>query len=146
MDTLLPYLLPTTSLSCKAINCFLQELFTFVLFKPLVERSVDPDFLNKLLLVFLNETPVEYDTPDATGHDRVAFLAAFSRERSKYVSQTISVDGLIHDATFLYPFMQFLKTNGALNVLQFALSVEEFNQRSLASHNTDVLDPQVTKK
>ena len=136
VQTLLPYLLPNTSLSCKGLNCFIEEIDVLIL-KPLVEKIADPDFVNNLLLIFLDDETIP--EPNYVLSEKVNFLERFGSKLDRYTKSSLNITTyeLMHDASYLYPFMQFMKREDALNILQFCLAVEEFNKRILAAELTE---------
>lgn len=60
----------------------------------------------------------------------IVFLYIFSSFNFCYyfILQALEVSSydLIHNTTFLYPFMQFMKGENAINILQFCLTVGKF--------------------
>lgn len=146
VQSLLPYLLPHTSLNCKGVDCFLEELIFSTLLKPLNEKIMDPDFVNNILLIFLDESTLP--EPDYKPSPKVKFLENFGKKRANYSFSSINLNTyeLIHNALYLYPFMQFMKREGALNVLQFCLAVEEFNKRVLAAELTEEEETQIIEE
>lgn len=137
IHTLLPYLLPRSELECRSAEYFLEELLNGVIFKTLAEKIVEPDFVNNLLLIFLDEETLP--EPNYPASEKVTFLEEFGRHRMHHAKSALMVSAydLMHDAKYLYPFMQFMKREGSLNILQFCLAVEEFNKRSLAADATE---------
>ena len=146
IQTLLPYLLPNSSLNCKGIDCFLEELIDCVMLKPLVEKIVDPDFVNNLLIIFLDESTIP--EPNYQPSEKVNFLENFGKKRANYTCSSLNLAtyDLMHDAVYLYPFMQFMKQENALNILQFCLAVEEFNKRILAAELSESEEAQMIEE
>lgn len=146
IQTLLPYLIPKDLMTCRGLNCYLEELCACVILKPLVENTVDPDFLNNLLLIFLDESVLP--EPNYPLSEKVNFLEKFVKNRANYSDSalTIPIYELLHNAQYLYPFMQFMKEGGSLNVLQFCLSVEEFNKRILAAELSKEEEEQILEE
>ncbi|EDO42608.1 predicted protein [Nematostella vectensis] len=62
------------------------------------------DFVNNLWLVFLDKNPALH----------------------------LSLADILHTQSVLFPFMQFMRKEAALNVLQFCLTIEDFNKRFFA--------------
>ncbi|XP_006816273.2 sorting nexin-14-like [Saccoglossus kowalevskii] len=91
----------------------------------------DPDMVNKLLLIFFDEEPMTACT-DAPS-PKVCILEAFYETNHKPRNSALSLEltDMLKDKMILYHFMEFMKNEGSLNVLQFCLSVEDFNRRSL---------------
>ena len=43
----------------------------------------------------------------------------------------MDLSAILKDTTLLYPFLQYLKKNGGVNLLQFCLAVEDFNKKMM---------------
>ncbi|XP_035695155.1 sorting nexin-14-like isoform X2 [Branchiostoma floridae] len=134
-----PYILPARSLKCKSLCALLRELLSASVLMPAIDKIADPDFVNNLMLVFLDETPMAVAT-EPPSHD-VDLLAHFSQPRQAPIESALRLDlpDIMNNQTTLFRFMQFLKDEASVHVLQFCLSVEDFNRRSL---NPDMTDQQ----
>ncbi|XP_070579671.1 sorting nexin-14-like isoform X2 [Ptychodera flava] len=64
---------------------------------------------------------------------KVCLLEHFyeSYNKSRNSALHLELTDMLNDKMILYHFMEFMKKEGSLNVLQFCLSVEDFNKRSL---------------
>ncbi|CAH1273161.1 SNX14 [Branchiostoma lanceolatum] len=134
-----PYILPARSLKCKSLCALLRELMSASVLMPAIDKIADPDFVNNLMLIFLDETPMAVAT-EPPSHD-VDLLAHFSQPRQAPTESALRLDlpDIMNNQTTLFRFMQFLKDEASVHVLQFCLSVEDFNRRSL---NPDMTDQQ----
>ncbi|XP_019640211.1 PREDICTED: sorting nexin-14-like [Branchiostoma belcheri] len=134
-----PYILPARSLKCKSLCALLRELLSASVLMPAIDKIADPDFVNNLMLIFLDETPMAVAT-EPPSHD-VDLLAHFSQPRQAPTESALRLDlpDIMNNQTTLFRFMQFLKDEASVHVLQFCLSVEDFNRRSL---NPDMTDQQ----
>lgn len=43
----------------------------------------------------------------------------------------MDLSAILKDQILLYPFLQYLKRNGGVNLLQFCLAVEDFNKKMM---------------
>ncbi|XP_065659374.1 sorting nexin-14 isoform X3 [Hydra vulgaris] len=132
IHAILPYLMPSKAADCRGSTYLIEEICSSIILKPLMEKMSEPDVVNHLLLIFLDKSTLP--EPDYPLSEKVTFLESFGKSRSHHTNSalTLSLYDLMHNAAYLYPMMQFMKRENALNLLQFCLAVEEFNQRSLA--------------
>ena len=99
--------------------------------QPLFDLLCEPKHLNKLLLLWFGPEPVRIfgvcqDPP-------VRLLLRFIHAHSQPKPSALHVDlsAILKDTTLLYPFLQYLKKNGGVNLLQFCLAVEDFNKKMM---------------
>eukprot|EP00794_Sanderia_malayensis_P008846 gene8846-9794_t len=146
IETLFPFILPPKFLKCRSASILLRELLTNIILLPTAEKIADPDFVNQLLLILLDDEPLKEPTKPPS--PKVTMLDGFAKAKSNHANSALelSVYGLIHDTTLLLPFMQFMRKEGALNVLQFCLDVEDFNKRSLAADLSEVKHEKMLKE
>ncbi|XP_022243695.1 sorting nexin-14-like [Limulus polyphemus] len=80
--------------------------------------------------------------PD-TKEPKVEFLEHFITSNIPTNNSVLNVDleTILNNQQLLFPFMQFLKEHAVVNILQFCLSVDDFNQRSM---NPDMTTEQLT--
>uniref|UniRef100_A0A1L8DUI3 Putative sorting nexin-14 n=1 Tax=Nyssomyia neivai TaxID=330878 RepID=A0A1L8DUI3_9DIPT len=129
---LMPRLINTDQLESKALNTLLRELLTCWVFLPLLDAISDPNLINLLIIVATNPRNTALTFRNS---QRVTFLEAFTRRRDSADATSWS-DDLLGDQTKLYSFMQFLKREGAVDVLRFHLDVDNLNR--------ELLDPRLT--
>lgn len=136
---LIPRLCNNENLVSKVCFSLVRELLACWVLLPLMDALSDPNLLNLLVLVATNKTsrPMRLAKPDA----RVTFLETFCRRREPTTILVGSPDDddtyrFLTDQRQLYSFMQFLKKEGAVDVLRFYLDVDNLN--------TELLDPKVT--
>lgn len=128
---ILVQLLPSSQLHCKNFNVLIRELLSGWILLPITDVLADPAVVNSLLLLFLdNYTLSQYPNRPPT---RVEFLARFvsSVPISRDSALRLDLSSVLKDQSLLYPFIQFLKGEGCVNILQFCLDVEEFNGKML---------------
>ncbi|XP_067005138.2 sorting nexin-14 [Anabrus simplex] len=128
---LLPQLLPAHQLECKNYSVLIRELLCGWVLLPLADVLADPSIVNSLLLLLLDRhllTQYPNTTPS-----KVEFLSRFVSSVPVLRTSALRLDiaSVLKDQELLYPFMQFLKGEGSVNVLQFCLDVEEFNRKML---------------
>ncbi|KAK3708732.1 hypothetical protein QZH41_015164 [Actinostola sp. cb2023] len=131
-DGVLPHLLPPQSLKCRSLIALLRELLSGAVLLTLMDKLSDPDFVNSLWLVFLDkQAMVASNQPPSS---RIPFLKNFARSRAPLRNSALhlSLGEILHSQTALFPFMQFMRKEAALNVLQFCLTIEDFNKRYFA--------------
>ncbi|KTF73017.1 hypothetical protein cypCar_00026747 [Cyprinus carpio] len=100
------------------------------------EYPLFQDTVNHMVLIFIDDTPPESvtDPPSAL----VPFLEKFADPRNKKSSVLkLDLKEIREQQDLLFRFMSFLKEEGAVHVLQFCLTVEEFNDRILCPELSD---------
>uniref|UniRef100_A0A8C2J3Y0 Sorting nexin-14 n=1 Tax=Cyprinus carpio TaxID=7962 RepID=A0A8C2J3Y0_CYPCA len=123
-ELLFPYVMPPKATDCRYIAIHIHEY-------PLFQDTV-----NHMVLIFIDDTPPESvtDPPSAL----VPFLEKFADPRNKKSSVLkLDLKEIREQQDLLFRFMSFLKEEGAVHVLQFCLTVEEFNDRILCPELSD---------
>ena len=133
---LMPHLLPPKYLNCSHARTLIREILSSLILFPVINATSDPMFLNKLLANSIsdqNECPVgelsekcvemlsDYSVPYLY-LKRDSNLA--SDEKVEQMMFGISLKQVAEDAQLLFLFMQFLKEEGAVNLIQFYLAFE----------------------
>ncbi|KAF7246852.1 Sorting nexin-14 [Varanus komodoensis] len=94
------------------------------------------DTVNHLLLIFIDDSPPEKATEPASA--LVPFLQKFAEPRNKKSSVLqLDLKEIKAEQDLFFLFMNFLKKEGAVHVLQFYLDVEQFNDRILQPELSD---------
>ncbi|KAM3595335.1 uncharacterized protein V6R79_021829 [Siganus canaliculatus] len=135
-EMLFPYILPPKATDCRSLTFLIREVLAGSVFLPSMDYLADPDTVNHLLLIFIDNSPPEEATePTST---LVPFLQKYSDTRNKKPSVLkLELKEIREQQDLLFRFMNFLKQEGAVHVLQFCLAVEEFNDRILCPELSD---------
>ncbi|XP_073339999.1 sorting nexin-14-like isoform X4 [Pagrus major] len=136
-EMLFPYILPPKATDCRSLTLLIREVLAGSVFLPSMDYLADPDTVNHLLLIFIDNSPPEEATEPAS--TLVPFLQKYSDLRNKKPSQVLKLElkEIREQQDLLFRFMNFLKQEGAVHVLQFCLAVEEFNDRILCPELSD---------
>ncbi|XP_026089720.1 sorting nexin-14-like isoform X1 [Carassius auratus] len=135
-ELLFPHLTPPKATDCRSLALLIREVMTGSLFLPIMDFMADPDTVNHMVLIFIDDTPPEpvTDPPSAL----VPFLEKFADPRNTKSSVLkLDLKEIREQQDLLFRFMSFLKEEGAVHVLQFCLTVEEFNERILCPELSD---------
>lgn len=133
VESLFPYILPPQAVKSKCTCALIREILAGSVLLPALDAVANPDMVNNLILIFLDKTPPPAATDLPSPY--VPFLENFAKPltQNKSCLRVELKDILCRDnPKHLYPFMQFLKNEGAINVLQFSLACEDFNTRILS--------------
>ncbi|XP_031134734.1 sorting nexin-14 isoform X7 [Sander lucioperca] len=135
-EMLFPYILPPKATDCRSLTLLIREVLAGSVFLPSMDYLADPDTVNHLLLIFIdNSPPEEAMEPTST---LVPFLQKYSDIRNKKPSVLkLELREIREQQDLLFRFMNFLKQEGAVHVLQFCLAVEEFNDKILCPELSD---------
>ncbi|XP_064268655.1 sorting nexin-14 isoform X6 [Passer domesticus] len=135
-ELLFPYILPPKSTECRSLALLIREILPGSVFLPSMDFLADPDTVNHLLLIFIDDSPPEIATEPTSS--LVPFLQKFAEPRNKKPSVLkLELKEIRDQQDLLFRFMNFLKQEGAVHVLQFCLAVEEFNDRILRPELSD---------
>ncbi|XP_018599336.2 sorting nexin-14 isoform X2 [Scleropages formosus] len=135
-EMLFPYILPPKATECRSLALLIREILTGSVFLPCMDFLADPDTVNHLVLIFIDDTPPEPATEPPSG--LVPFLQKYAESRNmKQSVLKLELKEIRKQQDLLFRFMNFLKQEGAVHVLQFCLTVEEFNDKILRPELSD---------
>ncbi|XP_066579810.1 sorting nexin-14 isoform X1 [Amia ocellicauda] len=135
-EMLFPYILPPKASDCRSLSLLIREILAGSVFLPSMDFLADPDTVNHLILIFIDDTPPEPATEPPS--ILVPFLQKYAESRNKKPSVLkLELKEIREQQDLLFRFMNFLKQEGAVHVLQFCLTVEEFNDKILCPELTD---------
>ncbi|KAL4649027.1 sorting nexin-14 isoform X2 [Arapaima gigas] len=135
-EMLFPYILPPKATECRSLALLIREILTGSVFLPCMDFLADPDTVNHLVLIFIDDTPPEPATEPPSG--LVPFLQKYADSRSLTQSVLkLELKEIRKQQDLLFRFMNFLKQEGAVHVLQFCLTIEEFNDKILRPELSD---------
>ena len=144
---LIPKLISQQHYESNILFTLLRELLATWVLLPLLDVIADPNLLNALIIA-ATDPPVKRVYAES---GKVAFLESFARgsgleggpegdakrvPKPLVVTSEVEDDDLFRDQSHLYEFMQFLKREGAVDLLRFHLDVKQLNK--------DLQDPRVT--
>uniref|UniRef100_A0AAR2L530 PX domain-containing protein n=1 Tax=Pygocentrus nattereri TaxID=42514 RepID=A0AAR2L530_PYGNA len=120
-EMLFPYVMPPKATDCRSLALLIREVMTGSVFLPTMDFMADP--------------PEPATEPPST---LVPFLQKYADSRNKKPSVLkLDLKEIREQQDLLFRFMSFLKQEGALHVLQFCLTVEEFNDKILCPELSD---------
>ncbi|XP_066461276.1 sorting nexin-14 isoform X1 [Eleutherodactylus coqui] len=129
-ELLFPFILPPKATDSRPLTLLLREILSGSVFLPSMDFLADPDNVNRLLLLFIDDNPPEQATEPTS--NLVPFLQKFAEPKNKNPSVLkLELKEIRAEQDLLFRFMNFLKQEGAVHVLQFCLTVEEFNDKIL---------------
>ncbi|XP_062862888.1 sorting nexin-14-like isoform X2 [Trichomycterus rosablanca] len=135
-EMLFPYILPPKATDCRSLTLLIREVLAGSVFLPSMDYLADPDTVNHLLLIFIDNSPPEAATEPASAF--VPFLQKYADVRNNKSSVLkLELKEIREQQDLLFRFMNFLKQEGAVHVLQFCLTVEEFNDKILRPELSD---------
>lgn len=139
---LLPRVCNNENLECKLFFSLGRELLACWVLLPLMDVLANPNWLNSIIITLTNKSRHEATIAcrEPRDNENVMFLSNFGEKRISSTDAPKSVldesADFLHDQDQLYLFMQFLKREGAVDILRFYLDVENLN--------AELLDPKVT--
>lgn len=123
-ELLFPYILPPKATDCRSLTLLLREILSGSVFLPSLDFLADPDTVNHLLIIFIDDNPPEKATEPPS--PLVPFLQKFAEPRNKKPSVLkLELKQIREQQDLLFRFMNFLKQEGAVHVLQICLTVGE---------------------
>ncbi|XP_024912505.1 sorting nexin-14 isoform X4 [Cynoglossus semilaevis] len=135
-EALFPYLMPPKATDCRSLALLLREVMAGSVFLPTMDFIADPDTVNHMVLIFVDDTPPEEATEPLSA--LVPFLQKYADVTNKKSSVLqLELKQIRNQQDLLFRFMNFLKQEGAVHVLQFCLAAEEFNDKILSPELSD---------
>ncbi|CAL8314894.1 unnamed protein product [Merluccius merluccius] len=135
-EILFSHLLPPKATDCRSLALLLREVVSGAVLLPTMDFMADPDTVNLMVLIFVDDSPP--DAPTEPPSAMVPFLQRYAEVRNKKASVLkLELKEIREQQDLLFRFMNFLKQEGAVHVLQFCLTVEEFNDKILSPELSD---------
>ncbi|XP_038206270.1 sorting nexin-14-like [Zerene cesonia] len=133
-DALMPYLLRPAETQNSVFKVLIREIFAGWVLLSLADTLADPYILNMLIILATgDETMAQLPT---TPNYQVEFLETFVRQTESVYAQRpkllrIELELLVNEQEHFYAFMQHLKSNSSIHVLQFYKDIKSFQSRIL---------------
>ncbi|KAL6095471.1 snx14 [Pungitius sinensis] len=135
-EMLFPFVMPPKATDCRSLALLLREVMAGSVLLPTMDFMADPDNVNLMVLLFVDNSPPE--SPSDPPSPLVPFLQKYADVSSKKPSVLkLELKEIREQQDLLFRFMNFLKQEGAVHVLQFCLAVEEFNDKILSPDLSD---------
>ncbi|XP_062323345.1 sorting nexin-14 isoform X3 [Osmerus eperlanus] len=135
-EMLFDYVMPPKATDCRSLSLLLREVMTGSVILPTMDFMADPDTVNHMVLIFIDDSPHEAASEPSSA--LVPFLQKYADPRNKKASVLkLDLKEIREQQDLLFRFMNFLKHEGAVHVLQFCLTVEEFNDKILSPDLSD---------
>lgn len=135
-EMLFSYVMPPKATDCRSLAFLLREVMAGSVILPTMDFMADPDTVNLMVLIFVDDTPPEPATEPPSA--LVPFLQKYADVSNKKQSVLkLELKEIREQQDLLFRFMNFLKQEGAVHVLQFCLAVEEFNDKILSPDLSD---------
>jgi len=128
---LVPLVIKSSHGQSKVSSSFSISLLANILIQPGLELISQPRIINKLLSLWFSPEPVTVfpSCPEPPVRLLVRFIHSHSQPKPSCLH--VDLSAILKNTELLYPFLQYLKENGGVNLLQFILEVEEFNKKMM---------------
>ncbi|XP_077442886.1 sorting nexin-14-like isoform X2 [Stigmatopora argus] len=127
-EMLFPYLMPPRAAECRSLALLLREVMSGSVVLPAMDFAADPDTVNLMVLKFVDDTPSEAAAEAPS--PRVPFLHKYAdRGGDRPSVLKLELKEIREQQELLFRFMNFLKQECAVHVLQFCLDVEELTDK-----------------
>uniref|UniRef100_A0A1E1XCJ7 Putative sorting nexin n=1 Tax=Amblyomma aureolatum TaxID=187763 RepID=A0A1E1XCJ7_9ACAR len=130
-ESLVSRLLPARYVKCKSACTLLRELLGNTVLLKAMDVIADPDIVNHLLLLFLDKTPMAILPLDC---QRVEFLEHFAKTPPSPVHgihHSRDLQTVLADPATQFPFLEFLRDQGARHLYDFYSALDDFHLRIL---------------
>ncbi|XP_024146813.1 sorting nexin-14 [Oryzias melastigma] len=135
-EMLFPYVMPPKATDCRSLALLLREVMSGSVILPTMDFMADPDTVNLMVLIFVDDSPPEPATEPPS--PLVPFLQKYANVSNRKSSVLkLELKDIRRQQDLLFRFINFLKQEGAVHVLQFCLAVEEFNDKILSPELSD---------
>lgn len=134
---LLPRVCINQNLDSKVFFSLGRELLACWVLLPLMDVLANPNWLNAMIIEATEKRSSPTKLIESKG-EKVMFLTNFVDKASQADNEHATNDGtdFLTDQHQLYMFMQFLKREGAVDILRFYLDVDNLN--------AELMDPKIT--
>lgn len=130
-EKLLPLLLKSKDTRSRLASSLATGLLSNTLLQPLLDLLCSPHQLNKLLLLWFSPEPIVFYPSCSQPPVRLLLRFVHASSQPKPSALHVDLSAILKDTGLLYPFLQYLKRNGGVNLLQFVLAVEDFNKKMM---------------
>ncbi|KAJ8911435.1 hypothetical protein NQ315_005968 [Exocentrus adspersus] len=138
VSSLLSSILPESYLKCRNYRVIIREILAGWLFLPLMDVLADPNVLNYVVILAVNHKSKKTAKNSTENAVMVNFLENFAAVDDRVSPFATNLNKIKNNTDLLYSFMQFLKKQEHVHLLQFCLDVDDFN--------TKLLTPNLSKK
>lgn len=142
-DCLLPFMVPPKYTSSLPVRSLLREILFGVILSPLVEVTCQPECINKLFVTLCSGDVVTSDEHIHFADSYVELLRDLSitgsikstgsgspqRNTCSRWPLGIPLKSILSDQQMLFLYMQFLKQEGAVNLIQFYLAAQDLTDK-----------------
>uniref|UniRef100_A0A8C2Z8C8 Sorting nexin 14 n=1 Tax=Cyclopterus lumpus TaxID=8103 RepID=A0A8C2Z8C8_CYCLU len=133
-EMLFPYVMPPKATDCRSLALLLREVMAGSVLLPTMDFMADPVSELHLHVLVCLQPEASTDAPSSL----VPFLQKYADVSTKKPSVLkLDLKEIREQQDLLFRFMNFLKQEGAVHVLQFCLTVEEFNDKILSPDLSD---------
>merc|ERR1719244_269537 len=131
VDRLLPVLLKNKTSKSRLASSVTTSVLASSVLQPLLDLLFQGPNINKLLLVWFSPDQIQQFQSCKEPPARLLFRFVHSHSQIKPSALHVDLSAILKDQQLLYPFLQYLKKNGGVNLLQFCLAVEDFNKKMM---------------
>ncbi|KAL3275436.1 hypothetical protein HHI36_020197 [Cryptolaemus montrouzieri] len=130
-SSVLPFILPKKYFHCRNYAVLFQEIVAGWVLLPLMDVLSNPNIINSLIIIGANYKTKHVKRKELT--TKVKFLHNFGYAKKDKKSLFYrDLNEIKENTELLYTFMQFLKSEDQVHLLQFCLDVDEFNNKLMA--------------
>ncbi|KAJ8981392.1 hypothetical protein NQ317_002586 [Molorchus minor] len=108
----------------------MKEILAGWVLLPLMDVLADPNIINSLVILAVTYKSKKYTKSDQES-ETVEFLEHYTMVTKKQSAFATNLNKIKNNTNLLYSFMQFLKKQEHVNLLQFCLDVDDFNVKLL---------------
>lgn len=130
-DKLLPLVIKTKHTKSRLTSSLTTAVLSHTLLQPLLDLLCSPRVINKLLRLWFSPDPIVQQPSSQEPPVRLLLRFVHARNQPKPSALHVDLSAILKDTALLYPFLQYLKRNGGVNLLQFCLAVEDFNKKMM---------------
>jgi len=134
---LVPLVVKSSHGQSKVSSSFSISLLAHILIQPGLELICQPRIINKLLAIWFSPEPVTVfqSCPDPPVRLLVRFIHSHNQPKPSCLH--VDLSAILKHTELLYHFLQYLKENGGVNLLQFIIEVEAFNKKMMVVDLSD---------
>lgn len=130
-DKLLPLIIKARHTKSRLTSSLTTAVLSHTLLQPALDLLCSPRIINKLLRLWFSPAPTIQLPSSQEPPVRLLLRFVHARNQPKPSALHVDLSAILKDTSLLYPFLQYLKRNGGVNLLQFCLAVEDFNKKMM---------------
>jgi len=132
-DRIIPLVMKKENSRSKLVSSLVLGLFSRTVLLNLLDSICNPRVVNKLLSLWFSPDPIREFETDLQPPVKLLFRFVHSQHQFLPSSLHVELSNILSSQDLLCQFVQYLKTCGGVNLLNFCLAIEDFNKKIMVA-------------